>query len=69
MSSQYRTTVISGINQWEEEWIAETLHTASFIADTYAETRDKVKIDEVLQDACGDYITLNNVMEYVQEAH
>jgi hypothetical protein len=66
MSSLYRTTVISGKNQLEEVWESENLSSASFVADCFGEEGDQIKIDEVLKDACGDYIILCEVMGYVK---
>jgi hypothetical protein len=68
MSSTYRTTVISNYNSLEEVWDSENLSMASFVADCFAEPDDEVKIDEVMKDACGEYLVLRNVMEYVKEA-
>lgn len=68
MSSVYRTTVISWRNSLEEVWESESLSQAAFVGSTFAEDDDEVKIDEVIKDACGDYIVLRNVLEYVKEA-
>lgn len=68
MSSLYRTTVISWKDNLEEVWESESLSLAAHSANTFALEDDEVKIDEVIQDACGDYIVLRNVLEYVKEA-
>ena len=65
MSSLYRTTVISWRDNLEEVWESESLSQAAHSANTFALEDDEVKIDEVIQDACGDYIVLREVMGYV----
>ena len=67
MSSVYRTTVINWVDSLEEVWESESLSQAAFIGATFSVTDDEVKIDEVLKDACGDYIVLRNVLEYVKQ--
>jgi hypothetical protein len=68
MSSVYRTTVISDRDNWSDYWISDTLPQASHLADQYASLDDEVKIDEVIQDACGEYMLLYPVLEYVRDA-
>lgn len=67
MSSIYRTSVISWRDNLEEVWESESLSQAVHSANNFAVEDDEVKVDEVIKDACGEYLVLRKVLEYVKE--
>lgn len=68
MSSKYRTTVINDRNNSREVYYSEDLRSAMWKASEFSSQDEQVLVDEVVQDACGDYLLVYKVMEYVQEA-
>lgn len=67
MSSVYRTTVIDDRANEEYYFFHPDLSSAMHWGEDNSQPDNQVKIDEVIQDSCGDFITLKNVMEYVKQ--
>ena len=68
MSTTYRTTVRSWRHNEEEVFINDTLHNSMFQAELIADVDDQIIVDEVIQDASGQYELVYPVLEYVKEA-
>lgn len=67
MSSIYRTTVIDDRKNEEYYFFHPDLSSVMHWGENNAEIDNQVKIDEVIQDACGDFLVAKGVMEYVKQ--
>ena len=66
MSSKYRTTVISKIVKEFTPQSFEGLGVAVQYGLDNADYGDKITVEEVIRDSCGDYIPIDTVMSFVK---
>lgn len=67
MSSVYQTTVITGPNEENLRDTFEYLSRAVSFAMDNSQEGDWITIEEVLQDSCGDYELVEEVLSFQRE--